>query len=161
MVPASGPGVQPRKRRNRRCHRVTTIAAWSGPAGQRQEAYRRVRGTTSSARTIEASEEIYRRLCQARHLADGTRRIGPSLVGDHAKRAHWHRSRPLRDHLRRRRRLHAGFWPPPRQGRDPAGHGVSGGVARGGGVGSAPVPSSPRSGVRRRRAAITITRLIT
>ena len=36
---------------------------------------------------IEAGEEIYAKLCQACHLPDGSGRIGPSLVGDNAKRA--------------------------------------------------------------------------
>jgi cytochrome c-L len=36
---------------------------------------------------IEAGEEVYAKLCQACHLKDGTGRIGPSLVGDSAKRA--------------------------------------------------------------------------
>jgi len=36
---------------------------------------------------IEAGEEIYRRLCQACHLADGTGRIGPSLVDGEPARA--------------------------------------------------------------------------
>jgi cytochrome c-L len=36
---------------------------------------------------IAAGEKIYARLCQACHLADGSGRIGPSLVGDDPKRA--------------------------------------------------------------------------
>ena len=36
---------------------------------------------------IEAGQKLYARLCQACHLADGTGRIGPSLIGDNPKRA--------------------------------------------------------------------------
>jgi cytochrome c-L len=36
---------------------------------------------------IEAGRKLYARLCQACHLADGSGRIGPSLVGDSPKRA--------------------------------------------------------------------------
>jgi mono/diheme cytochrome c family protein len=45
-----------------------------------------VRGATS-ARAIEAGEEIYRRRCQACHLNAGTGRFSPSLVGGNARRA--------------------------------------------------------------------------
>jgi cytochrome c-L len=36
---------------------------------------------------IEAGQKLYARLCQACHLADGSGRIGPSLIGDNPKRA--------------------------------------------------------------------------
>jgi mono/diheme cytochrome c family protein len=90
---------------------------------------------------IEAGEKLYARLCQACHLADGTGRIGPSLVGNNPAQAP--APAPLRDHLRRRCRRHAGLRPAPRPGPDPAGHGVSRGVARGGGLTFGRGPAEP------------------
>jgi cytochrome c-L len=46
----------------------------------------RARGDLAGTRD-RGGREIYRRPCQACRLANGTGRIGPSLVGDNPKRA--------------------------------------------------------------------------